>query len=236
MLGSEGQKIRRARNRRRLTQLELARRTGVSASTISAVERGDGGTMSLELWQQVCLALDLPLKLEVGRDSMEEPVDAGHLRIQELVLRLGRSTGRRRTFELASRPEDPGRSTDVGLIDGVARLLLLIECVNTFGNINASIRSSDRKRAEAEALAIAIGEGDPYAVGTCWVVRATKRNRLLLATYPELFENRFPGSSRSWVAALETGSRPPGEPGLVWCDVNATHVFEWRPRRTNIGF
>jgi hypothetical protein len=94
--------------------------------------------------------------------------------------------------------------------------LLLIECVNTFGNINASIRSSDRKRAEAEALAIAIGSGDPYAVRTCWIVRAT----------------RFPGSSRGWADALTNGKPPPTEQGLVWCDIGATHVFEWRSRRS----
>jgi transcriptional regulator with XRE-family HTH domain len=215
--------------------VELARRTGVSPSTISAVERGDGGTLSLELWQQVALVLYLPLKLEIGRDLMEEPVDAGHLRVQELVLRLGRATGRRRNFELATKPDDPRRSTDVGLIDDVARLLLLIECVNTFGNVNASIRSSDRKRAEVDALGIAIGNGDPFAVRTCWVVRATRRNRLLLATYPELFGTRFPGSSRGWVDALTQGKSPPTEPGLVWCDINATHIFEWRPRRTTCG-
>ncbi len=140
-------------------------------------------------------------------------------------------TGRRRTYELATKPDDPRRSTDVGLIDDVARLLLLIECVNTFGNVNASIRSSDRKRAESEARGIAIGNGQPYAVRTCWVVRATRRNRLLLATYPELFATRFPGSSRGWVDALTKGQSPPYEAGLVWCDINATHVFEWRPRR-----
>ncbi len=232
LLISEGQKIRRARKRRGWTQVEIARRIGVSSSTISALERGDGGTLSLELWQQVALALDVPLKVEVGRDALEEPVDAGHLRMQELVLRLGRATGRRRTFELATKPDDPRRSTDVGLIDDAARLLLLIECVNTFGTINASIRSSDRKRADAEALAVAIGHGDPYAVWTCWVVRATRRNRQLLATYPELFATRFPGSSRGWVEALTKGNSPPDQAGLVWCDINATHVFEWRPRRS----
>jgi transcriptional regulator with XRE-family HTH domain len=230
LLTSEGQKVRRARYRRRWTQPDLARRTGVSASTISALERGDGATLSLELWQQVCLALELPMRLEIGRDRMEEPVDAGHLRIQELVLRLGRATGRRRTFELATKPDDPSRSTDVGLVDDVARRLVLVECVNTFGNVNASIRSSDRKRAEANALAVSIGHVDLYLVRTCWVVRATKRNRTLLATYPELFATRFPGSSRGWVNALTHGTSPPDEPGLVWCDVNATRLFEWRPR------
>lgn len=231
VLTREGAKVRSARKRRRWTQLVIAARVGVAPSTISALERGDGGSLSLELWQQLALVLALPFDVSLGRDALEEPIDAGHLAIQELVLRLGRATGRRRTFELATKPAEPARSTDVGLIDDSQRRLLQVECVNTFGNINASIRSSDRKRAEAEALAISIGHGRPYTVHLCWVVRATRRNRQLLATYPELFASRFPGSSRAWVDALTRGGPPPDEPGLVWCDVHATRLFEWRSAR-----
>jgi hypothetical protein len=159
-------------------------------------------------------------------------VSAGLLAIQELVLRLGRATRRVRRFELRSSSTDQSRWTDVGLIDDQARCLLQIECVNTVGNIGAAVRSSDRKRAEAEALAIAAGGEDPYTVHTCWVVRATEHNRRLIEKYPQLFAARFPGSSRAWVAALTNGRRPPDESGLVWCDVRATRVIEWRKDAT----
>jgi transcriptional regulator with XRE-family HTH domain len=226
----EGAKIRRARRRRRLTQTEFAAKAGIAQATVSDLERGRGGTLSLELWQQVAIILDLSLDLTLGRDPLEEPADAGHLGVQELVLQLGRLAGYGRTYQLATKPADPSLSTDVGLTDDSNRRLLQVECVNTFGNINAAIRSSDRKRAEAEAYAIAIGNGEPYAIYQVWVVRATRRNRELLARYPEIFATRFTGSSKAWVAALTTGSPPPKEPGLVWCDVAATKVFEWRPR------
>ena len=214
-----------------MTQAILGAKCRLSQSTISDMEIGHGGGLSAIAWQRLAIVLDLPFKVELGRDSLEEPVDAGHLGVQELVLRIGRRAGYRRTFELATKPSDPSRSTDVGLIDDTNRRLLQVECVNTFGNINASIRSSDLKRAEAEALAIAISHGRPYAVHVVWVVRATRRNRHLLATYPELFESRFTGSSRAWVRALTAGTPPPASPGLVWCDVNATRIFEWRSRQ-----
>jgi hypothetical protein len=182
------------------------------------------------VWQQVALVLELPLDVTLGRDAHEEPADAGHLGLQELILRLGRSTGRRRTFELATKPADPIRSTDVGLIDDTQRRLILIECVNSFGNVNAAIRSADRKRAEADGLAIAIGNAEQYAVHQVWVVRATRRNRHLLASYPEIFATRFPASSRGWVEALTLAKTPPAGAGLVWCDVAATRLFEWRAR------
>ena len=228
----EGAKIRRARQRRKWLQREVARRIGVDQATVSRLERGEGATLSLVTWQQVAMVLDLPFDLKIGRDAFEEPADAGHLDIQELVLRLGRACGYGRTFELATKPDDPSRSTDVGLSDAVKRRLIQVECVNTFGRINASIRSADRKRAEAEGLAVALGQDEPYSVHQVWVVRATRRNRALLARYPELFVARFVGSSRAWVAALTKGTRPPNEVGLVWCDVRATRIFEWRAGAT----
>lgn len=225
-----GSKIRRARQRRGWTQAQLGGRAGLSQSATSDLELGEGAPLSLLVWQRLAMALDLPLRVELGRDAQEQPTDAGHLAIQELILRLGRVVDYRRTFELPTKPADPARSTDVGLRDDARRRLLLIECVNTLSDVGAAVRSSDRKGVEAEAYAVAIGQGQPYAVHVCWVVRATRRNRALLARYPELFSAHFQGSSVAWVRALTTGSAPPVEPGLVWCDVGTTRVFEWRAR------
>lgn len=224
----EGQKLRAARKRRAWTQSELGRHAQLSQQTISQMERGDGATLSLVAWKRVAIVLDLPLELRIGRDSLEAPADAGHLGIQELMLRLGRASGYARAFELPTRSSDPMRSTDVGLVNHALRRLVRIECVNSFGNVGDAVRSSDRKDREAEGLAISLGHGMPYTVYSCWVVRSTRRNRAILARYPEIFASRFPGSSRRWVRALMTGSEPPAESGLVWCDVTATCLFDWR--------
>ena len=230
-LADIGSQVRTARIRRRLTQELLARRVCLSRSAVSAIERGLGGGHTLDTWQRVAVALELPLRVELGRDWLEPPSDAGHLGVQELVLRLGRATGYSGSFELTARPLDSAHSTDVGLLDPVRRRLLLIECWNAFGDLGAAARSTNRKHAEAEALAIARGGDRPFRVSTCWVVRATRRNRELAARYPEILAARFRGSSDLWVRALMTGSEPPAEPGLVWCDLAATRIFAWRPRR-----
>jgi transcriptional regulator with XRE-family HTH domain len=229
-LGRLGGLVRRARVRRRMTQAELGARVGLARSTISAIERGLGGGHTLDTWQRIAVALELPLVIDIGRDPIEEPADAGHLRIQELVLKLGRSGGRRGSFELQTRPTDSRRSTDVGLRDDANRRLVLVECWNTIGDLGAAARSTSRKVAETEALAVVVGGERAYDVAACWVVRATRRNRALVARYPEIFAARFPGSSHAWVRALTTGSPPPSEPGLVWCDVRATRLFPWRRR------
>jgi transcriptional regulator with XRE-family HTH domain len=228
VLEREGSKIRAARLRRQWTQAELARRSGLTQPTVSRMERGEGSTLSLATWQRVALVLDLPFEIKLGRDALELPADAGHLAIQDLILRLGRTHGHGRTFELQTRSSDPMRSTDVGLVDHKRRRLVRVECVNSFGNIGDAVRSSDRKGREAEGLAISLGHGEPYSMHECWVIRSTRRNREILTRYPEIFASRFTGSSRAWVQALATGCEPPREPGLVWCDTAPTRLFDWR--------
>ena len=63
------------------------------------------------------------------------------------------AAGFQRTFELPSRPANPTHATDVGLRDDRGRRLILVECWNTIGDLGAAVRSTNRKRVEAEDLA-----------------------------------------------------------------------------------
>jgi transcriptional regulator with XRE-family HTH domain len=225
-----GREIREARHARRLTQQQVGDRAGVGRMVVCRIELGRGGGVTMDAWQRVTLATGRPLVITLQRDIGGETADEGHLAIQELVLRTARATRYGRSFELSTRPAEPWRSTDVGLRDDARRILLLVECWNTIGDVGAAARSTDRKRAEAEALATALwGEG-PHTIGTVWVVRATAANRALVARYPEVFAARFPGSSARWVDALARGAPPPAQAGLVWGDVRATRLFAWRRR------
>jgi hypothetical protein len=213
-----------------MKQADLAALIGVAQSTISVMERGRGGSLSVDLWQRAFTTLDRYLRLEPSRDARDDVADAGHLQIQNLVLRLGKACGYIGSFELPTRPADPGRSGDVGLRNEQRRTLILAECWNTFGDIGAASRSTNRKLADLEAFgAYAWGE-DAHRIGAVWVIRATKRNRALVARYADVFAARLPGSSVGWVAALSRGAEPPNERGLVWCDVRATRLFAWRRR------
>jgi transcriptional regulator with XRE-family HTH domain len=224
-----GAEIQSMRERRGWTRVELAARAGLGRMVESRLERGLGH-VDLDALQRIAISLGRPLLVSFGgRDPSEPTADAGHLAIQELVLRLGHAAGYSGSFELPTRPTEPWRSVDVGLASDARRLLILSECWNTIGDVGAAARSSSRKRAELQDLATARW-GKAVQVGLVWVVRASARNRALVARYPEVFASRFPGSSRAWVEALTSGSRPPSEPGLVWCDVGATRVYAWRRR------
>jgi transcriptional regulator with XRE-family HTH domain len=231
-----GRDVAASRRRRHWTQQALSDRVGISRSREADIEAGRGANVPLEVWFALGEALDRPFRAGFVRDSLEETADAGHLPLQELVLRLGRQAGYEGGFELATRPADPARSVDAPLIDRRRRRLIINECWNSFGDLGAAARSSNRKLAEAAALAAALGgdDGPPYAVSLCWVVRDTRRNRELIERYPHIFESRFPGSLSAWVRALTAGGPLPAEPGLVWCDVNATRLYA-RRRRNRAG-
>jgi hypothetical protein len=206
---------------------------GLSESRIGQIERGLGFALPAHIWFALSVALDLPLRLEFGHDALKEPTDAGHLIIQELMLRLARQLAIGRTLELPTRPTDPAFSVDVGWRDDNRRVLILNECWNTFGSINSAVRSTRRKISEAEQLAAALGSSDAdrpaYRVAACWIVRDTRRNRALMAAYPEVFDAAFPGSSAAWVRALTDPHAPvPDQPGLVWSDLHATRIYAWR--------
>jgi transcriptional regulator with XRE-family HTH domain len=220
-----GGEIRSMRLRRDWSQEALARRAAVGRLVISRVERAVGA-LDVDVLEHVAIGFGVPLMLGFGREPGASISDAGHLAMQELVLRVGRRAGYVGRFEVAASNE-PWRSTDVELRSDARRWLVVAECWNTFSDIGAAARSTMRKTAEADARATALW-GQAGRARSVWIVRATARNHDLVARYPEVFASRFPGSSRGWVDALTIGADPPDRPGLVWSDVGATRLYAWR--------
>jgi transcriptional regulator with XRE-family HTH domain len=221
---------RAGRRARRLSLGRVAHRIGVSVARLSEIERGLGARAPLETWIALGVVLGRPLAVSFSRpiDEPRSSSDAGHIDIQEHILALGRATGRTGTFELPTRPTDPSRSTDVGLRDPIRHERIHVECWNTFGDLGAAVRATNRKVAEAAAT------WPDDRIATVWVVRATAANRALLARYPNIIDSAFPGSSRTWVQALTEGTPAPREPGLVWFDPGTGRLME-RRRATIAG-
>ncbi len=198
-----GGQVRVARRQCRMTQVTLGRRVGLGHTRISEIERGRGDRTPLDTWVAIGLAVGRPLRVELTR-SLDEaaPADAGHLAIQELLIRLGRQAGRTGRFELASRPAHPARSIDVCLRDDRRHALILIEAWNSIGDVGTAVRTTQRKVAEAEAVAATLGGGLPYRVCGCWVVRATASNQRLLARFPHVFDDAL-HYIRNWSLGLD---------------------------------
>lgn len=232
MLTTFGRNVRESRQQARLAQRQLAAAAGVSESALRRVERGASANISVDTLQRIGYALDRPVTVQLAR-GVAEPVDAGHLAMQELVVRLIGAAGYRPQVELPSVRHGTWRSSDVAAMCAADHSLLGIECWNTIGDLGAGFRSSDRKRHDLDELAAATwGPGD-HRIGICWVMRATRANRELVARYPSLIASRFPGSLAAWVQALAEGAAPPIGDGLVWCDVGATRIYPWRRPTTS---
>ena len=223
-----GAEVRAARGVRRLTQASLGARVGVSRMTISRAERGLGGGLTLDAWQRIAIALGTTLRVEpaarpAGGDRRRRP--PGDRGAGPATRPCRGVQGPRRAPHEAERALALHRRR---LDRRRPRRLTVVECWNTIGDVGAAARTSARKLAEAEAIATARWGERTHEVGLVWVVRATKRNRALVARYPEVFASRFPGSSARWVQALAEGDLPPAEPGLVWTTIGATRIFAWR--------
>ena len=203
----------------------------MSQGWLAEIESGKGGGASLETWFGLAQALGLYLRFEFGRDPQAELRDAGHLAMQELVLRVGREGGWERLVEALSRTYGSDRSIDVRLTQHATRQVAIAECWNTFGDLGEAMRSGARKLRDAREQATASVGGAPYRVGLVWIVRDTKANRELVARYAEIFAAACPGSSERWLRALVGGAPMPAQPGLVWCDVKSTRLFARRTRR-----
>jgi transcriptional regulator with XRE-family HTH domain len=228
-----GGRVRAGRKHLRLTQAELAERLGVHQSWLSRIELGRGGSVTLEMWIRLGLALKQPLAVSLSRPIGEtrQPADAGHLQIQEALMRRARATGRTAFFELPTRPSDPSRSIDVCVRDARHRVLFIEEAWNTFGDVGGAVRSTNRKAAEASDLAATVDGGPDYRVATVWVVRDNPGNREIIRRFPEIIASAFPGSSREWVDALTTSNAPPKRAGIVWYDASTDQIHEWRRPR-----
>lgn len=230
---SIGEAVAVARRRRGWTQTRLARESGLSQTAISRIELGER-PLEIETLVRVAQELRVPVRVELGRDPLTRPADAGHLAIQELLVRLARATAGATLVELQLGPTDRSLSIDVCVLRRALGELIVEEAWNRIGDLGAGWRSFDRKLALAREAAGAFPR-PPALVTGVWVVRATRANRELLAAYPALFAARFPASSRAWVRALVAGSPAPREPGIVLCDVGATRLFEWRPGTARAG-
>lgn len=209
-----GCSVRNGRRQRRLTQQSLARQVGISRQRLGDIEAGRGAAVPTADWFALARALGIYLRFEFGRDPQQQLRDAGHLDIQQLVVRVATAAGWRAEWESRT----SGRWTDVRLEHPKTGRLLVVECWNTFGDLGEAIRSSDYKLRELAGS----------EAGLLWVVRDTRANRELVGRYGSLLESRFKGSSVGWVRALIGGGEMPSQPGLVWCDVNARRVFARR--------
>ena len=79
-----GGEVRRSRERRNWTQVQLADRAGISRHIVGRIERATT-LIDVDVLQRIALPSTGGSRSGFGRDVLEHPADAGHLAMQELV-------------------------------------------------------------------------------------------------------------------------------------------------------
>ena len=137
--------------------------------------------------------------------------------------------GRTARFELPTRPANPAHSVDVGEIDLLNRVLILIEICFPLDDIGAADPRHRSKGRRGGSLDPGPRQPAPRRelLDPC---RTPAANREIVRRYPAILRSRFRGSSADWNRVLTDGSAPPAEPGIVWADTRVARLVALRLR------
>lgn len=210
-----GSTIRLVRVRRGWRQSDLARRSGVGQATISRIERGHLGTLSLDRLRTVAATLDIRVDV-LGRwraGDVDRLLNAGHSRFHESVARAFRDLP-----EWISAPEVSfSIFGERGVIDILAwhprlRALLVIELKTDIADVNELVGTADKKRRLAIDVATDRGwikKGESPSTVSLWIIVAPSRtNRRRIAEHGAMLRAAMPTDGRTIAGWLVNPSRP----------------------------
>jgi transcriptional regulator with XRE-family HTH domain len=199
-----GSAFRAIRIRRGLRQIDVARLARVSTSTVSRIERGYVGSLSLDAMRAVGKALEIRVEL-IARwkaGDLDRLLNARHSRLHDLVAEMFDNLP-----DWVIRPEVSfAIYGERGVIDILAwnprrRMLLVIELKTDIVDLNDLVGSVDRKRRNAVAIATELGwlqRGEPPpSVATWIIVSESTTNRRRVRSHQSMLRAAFPSDGRS---------------------------------------
>lgn len=201
-----GSAVRAVRLKRGWRQRDLAERAGISTSTISRIERGHPGTLSLDTIRAVSSALDIRVELTARwrAGDLDRLVNAKHSALHDLVAEMFHD-------ELPAWILAPEVSFAVygerGVIDIVAwhpgrRALLIIELKTDISDVNELVGTFDRKRRLGRQVVQSERGWDPLTVSGWVIVAPGRTNRARIAAHGAMLRAAFPMDGRgirSWL-------------------------------------
>jgi DNA-binding XRE family transcriptional regulator len=206
-----------------MTQSELARRSGVSRSTISRLERGHLEALTLRTTRRIGRHLDLRVQLEGAwrGGDLQRVMNAGHSAMHEAMIAIfERIDGWEIASEVSFSIYGERGVIDMLAFNAQGRVVLVVELKTEIVDGQALVGTMDRRRRLA--LKIATERGWQAEVAALWVVVAdTRSNRRRLALQARLLRHAFPTDGRrirSWL-------RRPNGPVSALSFLSETHVL-----------
>jgi transcriptional regulator with XRE-family HTH domain len=204
-----GAALRAVRVRRGLRQIDVAALAGVSSSTVSRIERGHFGALSIDAVRAVAKVLEVRIDM-VARwkaGDLDRLINARHSNLHELVARMFVDLP-----DWVTRPEVSfAVYGERGVIDIFAwhprrRMLLVIELKTDIADVNDLVGGVDRKRRHAIRVATDLGwiqKTDPPAQVSTWIIVADgATNRRRIQAHRTMLRAAFPADGRAMAGWL----------------------------------
>ncbi len=195
-----GAKLRMARVRLGLRQVDVAEKAGTSRSTVSRAERGALGELSVALVERLADAVECWFDgdLRSRQGQIERLMSAGHAALGEAVIaRIGSQPGWMTTAEVSFAFGREAGIIDVLAIHAATGRLVLIELKTTVYDVNEHLATIDRKRRLATRVAVERGWTPSGEVSVWLIVSDTRTNRRAVSRHRALIASQLPADGRS---------------------------------------
>jgi len=192
------------RRRSGLRQVDLGTRAGVSRESVSRIERGQIGAVTIHTLGSVASALGASLNVELRwrGEQLDRLMDASHAALQETAVRQVRAIGWRSEVEVSF-----NWYGDRGRVDAVAfheetGTLLIVEVKVRLGDVQDTLGKLDVKTRLGPQLARQLGWPQPSRVVPCLLVADGRSARRTVADHAALFArfNLRGRAARRWLA------------------------------------
>ena len=200
-----GLALRALRRRRGWTQAQLGERCGLSQSTVSRIESGEGDRLTLLVLGRAATALGARIRLSVQShgEDIDRLLDAHHARLVDWAVVLLRGLGWIVLPEVTFSIYGERGSIDVLAFHPATGSLLVIEVKSVVPDVQATLAGLDRKRRLAPQ--IAREHGWRVTSISAWLVLPNDRTaRRRVEVHEATFRAALPGATldmRRWAKA-----------------------------------
>ena len=202
---SIGNTFRAIRIDMRLRQTDLAARAGVSQQTVSRLECGRFGGLSLDAYCRIAEVLDADIRLAPSwrGAKLDRLIDRRHALLQNEVVRLLGTWGWQVGAETSFNHFGDRGSVDVLAWRADDRALLIVEIKTEIANLEETLRVLDMKTRVVPGVVYRAGDWRPSIVGTVLVLPDATAHRALVARHSALVAAALPARTsavRHWLA------------------------------------
>ncbi len=199
-----GAALRAIRIRKGWRQSDLARKAGVSASSVSMIERGHLDAVSVRVFRRVAAALDVRAEVSIWltHGELDRLLNAGHAALHEQIARhLGSLPGWLHAPEVSFAIYSERGVIDILAFHEPSGSLLVIELKTELVSLEDLLTTMDVRMRHASK--IARERGWRATTVSAWVVLAESRtNRRRVAAHAAALRSAFPRDGhalRAWL-------------------------------------